>query len=203
MTSPSADDWGRSYFRWLEGFAAFRDGDPRRARSLSQDTWQVALELGDQNMASWSMYLVALSLASSGDRHRAALIHGHLRAAGSPMLLAVLERELPVKGLATGSWDEASLAQGGRMTSDELAAMVTAGPGQPPSGPTGPDVLSPREVEVALLIGQGLSNQEIAARLVISKRTAEGHAQRVFAKLGLDRNQLTAWAAERYGRGTD
>ena len=65
----------------------------------------------------------------------------------------------------------------------------------PPSGGTTP--LTRRERQVAELVAQGLTNKEIAARLVIARRTAEGHVERVLVKLGLtNRTQLAAWLAE-------
>ncbi len=44
--------------------------------------------------------------------------------------------------------------------------------------------LTPRELEVARLVAEGLSNQDIAERLVISRRTAEEHVSKVLRKLG-------------------
>ncbi|WP_410786499.1 ATP-binding protein [Kribbella sp. C-35] len=58
--------------------------------------------------------------------------------------------------------------------------------------------LSPRETEVARLVADGLTNREIAARLVLSERTVEQHVRSVLAKLGLaNRAQVAAWAAHR------
>jgi non-specific serine/threonine protein kinase len=45
--------------------------------------------------------------------------------------------------------------------------------------------LSQREREVAELIGDGLSNKEIAGRLAISRRTAESHVANILGKRGL------------------
>jgi non-specific serine/threonine protein kinase len=57
--------------------------------------------------------------------------------------------------------------------------------------------LSRREQEVVRLIAQGLSNREIADRLVIAARTAEAHVTHVLAKLGLrSRSQVAIWALE-------
>ncbi|HJX44233.1 MAG TPA: LuxR C-terminal-related transcriptional regulator [Geodermatophilus sp.] len=50
-----------------------------------------------------------------------------------------------------------------------------------------PHVLSAREREVATLAAQGVSNQEIARRLVLSVRTVETHLARVYDKLGIHR----------------
>ncbi|MGQ0607816.1 MAG: HD domain-containing phosphohydrolase [Chloroflexota bacterium] len=47
-----------------------------------------------------------------------------------------------------------------------------------------PAGLSEREVEVLRLVTRGLSNREIAARLVVSPRTAEHHVQHIYAKIG-------------------
>ncbi|WP_145926685.1 ATP-binding protein [Amycolatopsis orientalis] len=58
-------------------------------------------------------------------------------------------------------------------------------------------VLTEREHEVAVLITDGLSNREIADRLVISRRTAEGHVQRILRKLNFDsRAQIAAWVTQ-------
>ncbi len=48
----------------------------------------------------------------------------------------------------------------------------------------GPDTLTPRELEVLTLIGQGRSNGEIAALLSIAPRTAKVHVQNILSKLG-------------------
>lgn len=48
---------------------------------------------------------------------------------------------------------------------------------------------------MAVLIAHGLTNREIAARLVIALRTADNHVQHIFDKLGLSsRAQVAAWA---------
>ena len=58
--------------------------------------------------------------------------------------------------------------------------------------------LTPREQEIAVLIAQGLSNREIAGRLVISTRTADTHVANILSRLGLSvRAQVAVWAAER------
>jgi DNA-binding CsgD family transcriptional regulator len=55
--------------------------------------------------------------------------------------------------------------------------------------------LSPRELEVAGMIEQGLSNAEIARRLRVSVRTAESHVEHIRDKLGFrSRAQISAWA---------
>jgi DNA-binding NarL/FixJ family response regulator len=61
--------------------------------------------------------------------------------------------------------------------------------------PTLPDTLTPRELEVLRLIGDGLSNREIAERLVLGEATVKTHVNHIFAKTGSrDRAQAVAYA---------
>lgn len=54
--------------------------------------------------------------------------------------------------------------------------------------------LTRREREVAILVGQGLTNREIATRLFISERTAESHVEQIRGKLGFhSRVQIATW----------
>jgi DNA-binding NarL/FixJ family response regulator len=54
--------------------------------------------------------------------------------------------------------------------------------------------LSSRETEVAGLVAEGLTNRQIAARLVISERTAGNHVAHILTKLGFtSRSQIAAW----------
>jgi non-specific serine/threonine protein kinase len=67
---------------------------------------------------------------------------------------------------------------------------------------SGPGPLTGRELEVAALVAEGLTNKEIATRLRLSVRTAENHVLNVMNKLGLDnRAQLAAWYTRTGSRG--
>lgn len=61
------------------------------------------------------------------------------------------------------------------------------------------DGMSPREIEVLGLVGDGMPNKEIARRLQITERTVKGHLTSVFRHIGVtDRTQAALWA-ERHG----
>ena len=54
--------------------------------------------------------------------------------------------------------------------------------------------LTRRQREVASLVAQGLTNRDIAERLMLSERTAEGHVEQIRLKLGArSRSQVVAW----------
>ena len=77
-----------------------------------------------------------------------------------------------------------------RRVIESFAARPAAAPAAPPAGE-----LTEREREVLGLIGEGLNNDEIAARLVVSPATARTHVSRAMVKLGArDRAQLVVIA---------
>jgi DNA-binding CsgD family transcriptional regulator len=54
--------------------------------------------------------------------------------------------------------------------------------------------LTTREREIATLAAQGMTNRAIAERLLVSVRTVEGHVQRVYTKIGINRRDQLAVA---------
>ena len=57
--------------------------------------------------------------------------------------------------------------------------------------------LSEREIEIIELVAEGLTNQEIAERLTISKRTVDNHVSNIFGKTGAkNRVALLNWAMD-------
>ncbi len=61
------------------------------------------------------------------------------------------------------------------------------------------DPLSPRELEIIQLIGQGLSNTEICAKLFVAMSTIKNHNQRIFEKLGVNRRTEAVIKAQKIG----
>jgi DNA-binding CsgD family transcriptional regulator len=68
----------------------------------------------------------------------------------------------------------------------------------PVEGAAGPGgALTRKELEIAQLVSEGLTNREIADRLVISERTVDNHVQHILTKLDFHRrSQIAAWWAE-------
>jgi DNA-binding NarL/FixJ family response regulator len=103
------------------------------------------------------------------------------------------------------------VAEGEALLSPSVTRRVveTFAEGAPPTGPEKARIqeLTEREAEIVALVGTGLSNDEIAERLVISPATARTHVSRAMLKLGArDRAQLVVFAYESGlvapGRGT-
>src|SRR5262252_6742603 len=117
------------------------------------------------------------------------------------------ERWLAAAQLAVG--EEAAAAawmEGYQMRLDQAIAYALA-PREAVAGMVGiaahPQVvqtslqLTPRQREVAALVGQGLTNRQIAERLVVTERAAAAHVERILDKLGVgSRVQIAVWASE-------
>ncbi len=109
------------------------------------------------------------------------VLAGALRAGAAGFLLKGVPAEdlqRAVRAVAAGgSWLDPAVT--GRV----LATYREGAPGPAPSSRL--DVLTPREREVLALLGAGLSNAEVADRLVLGEGTVKTHVGHVFAKLGL------------------
>jgi DNA-binding CsgD family transcriptional regulator len=78
-----------------------------------------------------------------------------------------------------------------RMALGEPAQVVAATPDDASVAP-----LAKREVDVARLVAEGLSNKQIGARLFISERTVDSHVRSILNKLGFNsRAQIASWMA--------
>ena len=123
-------------------------------------------------------------------------------AAGAPAFLAEASHHLAAALAARGAPGDRDRARRLAADADRLVralgmtAFTTAsadllrrlGPGE--------GGLSAREAEVARLVADGLTNRQIAARLVISERTAGNHVAHILTKLGFtSRSQIAAWCA--------
>lgn len=92
-------------------------------------------------------------------------------------------------------------ALGAVRTADQAAALLRALGAPARTGPKGHAGLTKREQEVLALLGHGLTNGEIGARLFISAKTVEHHVGRVLAKLGARSRAEAAGLAARHTNG--
>ena len=121
-------------------------------------------------------------------------VFGALRAGAAGFLLKDIEPAALLDAIRVVAGGDALLAP--RHTRRLIEAFV-AQEGEPALDAAGLDELTPREREVLALVGQGLSNAEIAEELVLSPLTAKTHVARLFGKLDVrDRAQLVVTAYE-------
>ncbi|MEV7968133.1 AAA family ATPase [Sphaerisporangium sp. NPDC088356] len=146
---------------------ALRAADPAAAALLAGEA-SVLLAAGERRLDAGRALLVAgLAHGEAGERRpareRLREATGVFHACGARGLEAQAVRELRRLGV--------------RVSSSGSAGQ--AGQGAAPYG------LSPRELEIATLVAEGLTNQLIAEQLFLSVRTVETHLSHVFAKLGV------------------
>ncbi|WIX75903.1 LuxR C-terminal-related transcriptional regulator [Amycolatopsis carbonis] len=97
------------------------------------------------------------------------------------------------RGAEASTGFEAALAH---LLGENVAPPAPVAPVRDTSEPE----LTSREFEVAELVAEGLTNKEIAQRLVISRRTVESHVDHILGKLGFSsRGRIPAWLAQRRG----
>jgi DNA-binding NarL/FixJ family response regulator len=121
-------------------------------------------------------------------------VFGALRAGASGFLLKRSTPEVLIEGIKVVAAGDGLLAPS---VTRRLIQEFARQPGSPapPAAPLG--TLTHREREVLALVGAGLSNGELAARLYISEATVKTHVKRILMKLGLrDRIQAVVLAYE-------
>ncbi|MET8414083.1 helix-turn-helix transcriptional regulator, partial [Streptomyces sp. NPDC005195] len=146
-------------WRWLG--EAVADGDGRRARRCFQHGFDLALHHGQGHLLGPFALGLARACLDSGDP-TAAATHARFAATEFDRLTA---------------YDSSVAAQ-------DLLKFIEEGPEHHSENDFGIP-LSTREREIAMLIGPGLTNKQIAARMNISIKTVETHLGRIFKKLGV------------------
>jgi DNA-binding NarL/FixJ family response regulator len=197
-----------------DGFAALLDAQPdfdvlgkasdgaeavRKCRELRPD-----VALMDVRMPGMDGIEATRQLVQSGDDAPRILIlttfdfddyvYDALRAGASGFLLKDVTRERLFDAVRVIAAGDALLAPAvTRRLIGEFARQRSA----PAETPASLAELTARETEVLRLLAEGLSNPEIAARLVVSEETVKTHVSRVLGKLGLrDRTQAVVAAYE-------
>jgi predicted ATPase/DNA-binding NarL/FixJ family response regulator len=200
----------RSYALLNRGLVAWRRGEVDETRTYVQECLRVARDYETGDLYGINSVEVLAWIAAREQQHqRAATLLGaadklltdrNLRIASYRSLAADhddCERQVR-QTLGEAEYDR-SFRQGARLSVSEVFAYALDERDQPGQGSANtvvPAPLTRRERQVADLVADGLSNKEIAANLVISRRTAEGHVERILIKLNFtSRAQLAAWVA--------
>ena len=127
-----------------------------------------------------------LSLQRPGQDHAVTDVVGALREDSYPDAFVTAYRAYPelLRAAARGPHSDYVLQVVAQANDRSLAARLGLGSLRMPGRPVVDDVLTTREVEVAELMALGMTNREIATRLVLSPSTAKVHAFNVMKKLG-------------------
>ncbi|MFF3380095.1 LuxR C-terminal-related transcriptional regulator [Streptomyces sp. NPDC002680] len=204
------EQWVRSYALRALAHAHTLRKDPRRAEPPVREALRIAHTLHDVLGIAPALDLLALIATAHhhAHDHAAVLLGGADRVRSTASDSVRQDAETGAReGLGRRAYERA-YRRGGRFglagivkyalrEEDSAEGNRTGGAG-PPSDTHGSSDrgtrLTRRETEVAALIAEGLANQQIADRLVIARRTAEGHVERILGKLGLsNRTQIAAW----------
>jgi predicted ATPase/DNA-binding CsgD family transcriptional regulator len=209
--------WGAAVALIDLGIVAGAQGDTGRAATACLAGLRLFRELGDRWGTARGLHTLGRLAAALGDLERAARLYGaaaRLREAiGAPPRLSerpMYERDLAdVRARLGEAAFAVAHAAGWAMSPDAAiddaraaewpAATTVATPSAEPAAPSPPTPLSRRELEVAVLVAQGMTNRQIAEQLVISEWTVDSHVRHILTKLEFrSRAQVATWAV---GRG--
>jgi predicted ATPase/DNA-binding NarL/FixJ family response regulator len=204
------EQWIQSYLHLVIGFALYQvPGSEAECAAAVSRALRSKHALGDRVGTAFALETLGWLAADAGRYVRTAWLLGASdslweRVGSRVSNQASMEEchQRAVKTAAEGIGDQrydAWRVRGASCSLDEIVSLAAAdadvlpGPDPTTSRATA-DLLTRRETEIAELIGQGLSNREIAAKLVISKRTVDAHVEHIYAKLGISsRAQLATW----------
>jgi DNA-binding CsgD family transcriptional regulator len=205
--------WTQGYALWAVAVHKWRVGDHRAGIRLSQDAIRLQHSVRDWTGLAYLLEVLAWCTAGAGVQDRTAHLLGAATAVWelsgaktneAPPYRALDEQAAELARTKLGAavfqagFDEGRAFDMGQVFAyalEEKRPKAEAAPERE----TAPD-LTRRELEVAELVTEGLTNREIAARLVIAQRTAETHVENVLTKLGFtSRTQIAAWVTARRG----
>lgn len=200
--------WGVALAENELGLIALRANDLSQAQLLLTSSLRVKHELGEKMGAAYSLEALACLAALRKDAERAATLLAAaeaLRSAiGAPMSDELRAEYAPfLANLPTARRSVARARESGAAMSVNEAvqyALEPAAISSPRSGSgSHPAGLSSREVEVLRLVSQGLTDAEVADRLVLSPRTVNAHLTSIYNKLGVNsRAAATRFAVEHH-----
>jgi predicted ATPase/DNA-binding CsgD family transcriptional regulator len=205
-----APSWSEGWVLAYLGVIARRNGDLARAADLLGDALRLMRRYGAKVDAITCLEEVARLRVDQRDwQHAATLLAAStslrdataatLNARGRAELDAEIDRVRSM--LETRAFEDA-WSSGLGLTLDEAADSATATSGDAASAPAPRgSALTPRELEIADLVALGLTNRQIAERLVISPNTVRIHVERILGKLGrTSRVQVATWVMDQRAR---
>jgi DNA-binding CsgD family transcriptional regulator/Tfp pilus assembly protein PilF len=187
------------------GIVAIEQGDFRRAHELHRATLPLKRELGDREGLAASLVNLAYLALVAGNAARATrlcsaakLAHESIGAVLPPyeqmLVLRIVEQSRGALGRTAFSthWVEGRRMSLDQAITEALEPDTSADCSAQPAAR-----LTRRQREVAELVARGLTNRELADRLVIAEGTAERHVADILGKLCLSsRVHLAAWAID-------
>jgi DNA-binding CsgD family transcriptional regulator len=210
----------KGYAQWCVGVARWRAGDPGEATRALRECLRLFLPMHDLTGISFGVQALAWVATLAAPDERAARLLGASQAAWRTSGAKIDETnsysvydqaaEEAVRAEIGDEAFEEAFAEGAAYSFDQVVTLALGQDAdvelQDSSGGSrkvapAPGGLTRREREVALLLAEGLTNREIANRLVISQRTAETHVDHILGKLGLtSRVRVASWVAEHLSR---
>ena len=180
------------------GKVEVRRGELPAARNHLLEALQLAHRLGNRRRSAFILAAVSQFFAAEGQRKLAATLYATASSAVAEMG-AALPRSVPNRMLE--DLDSTPIMPLERAVEETLVRLAGDGHAPDKAAPVpelrGTAPLTRREREVVALLGQGLTNREIAESLVLSEGTVENYVQRILRKLGSrNRAQIAIWATE-------
>lgn len=105
----------------------------------------------------------------------------------------------PALTAATAAAELRASVRGGHLDADAVDAVLAAAGHRVPRRQDGPAGLTAREVEVLKLLALGLSNKQVAARLVVAPKTVGNHIEHIYTKIGATSRAAAALFAMQQG----
>ena len=188
---------------------ALAQGEEHRAECDAYDALDVAERTGGYLRVPDAFECLA-AIAAPGSPERAARLlgvaHG-IRERQHEARFTVFDRDHATTMAAVAEslgaeTFEAAMSDGAALSTAEAIAFARRGRGERKRPSTGWEALTPTELDVVRLLGEGLSNKEIAARLFISPRTAQTHLTHVYSKLDLSSRVQVVQEAARHSEAS-